>query len=58
MQVNGGDWLEFAPSDVKLQDKLGEGAFGEVYKGLVRIDNQWRECAVKKVKGDEFCVRA
>jgi len=58
MQISGGDWLEFAPSDVKLQEKLGEGTFGEAYKGLVRIDNQWHECAVKKVKGDEFRVRA
>jgi len=56
MQVMGGDWLEFSPSDVQLQDKLGEGAFGEAYKGLVRIDKQWRECAVKKLKGSAFCV--
>ena len=53
MQIKGGDWLEITPSDVKLQTKLGEGAFGEAYKGLVRVDKQWRECAVKKLKGKE-----
>ena len=56
MQIKGGDWLEITPSDVKLQTKLGEGAFGEAYKGLVRVDKQWRECAVKKLKGKEVCV--
>ena len=47
-----GDWLELPRSDITLQDKLGEGAFGEVYKGLARIDGQWRQCAVKKLKGN------
>ncbi|KAJ7382832.1 hypothetical protein OS493_032467 [Desmophyllum pertusum] len=45
-----GDWLEIPRSDLTLQEKLGEGAFGEVYKGLVRIDGQLRQCAVKKLK--------
>ena len=34
--MNVGGWAEIPRSDVTLQDKLGEGAFGEVYKGLVR----------------------
>lgn len=46
-----GDWLELTRSDITLQDKLGEGAFGEAYKGLVRVNGQWRQCAVKKLKG-------
>ena len=46
-----GDCAEIPRSDVTLQDKLGEGAFGEVYKGLVRIEEQVRACAVKKLKG-------
>ncbi|XP_020610299.1 fibroblast growth factor receptor 2-like [Orbicella faveolata] len=45
-----GDWLELPRSDITLQDKLGEGAFGEAYKGLVRVNGQWRQCAVKKLK--------
>ena len=56
MQIKGGDWLEINPSDVKLQDKLGQGAFAEAYSGLVRVDKQWRKCAVKKLKGKEVCV--
>ena len=56
MQIKGGDWLEITPSDVRLQDKLGQGAFGEAYRGLVRVDKQWRKCAVKKLKGKEVCV--
>lgn len=51
-----GDWLEIPRSDLTLQEKLGEGAFGEVYKGLVRIDGQLRQCAVKKLKGKEWTV--
>ena len=46
-----GDCAEIPRSDVTLQDKLGEGAFGDVYKGLVRIGEQVRACAVKKLKG-------
>ena len=33
-----GDWVEIRRSDITLQEKLGEGAFGEAYKGLVRMD--------------------
>ena len=46
-----GDWLELPRSDVTLKEKLGEGAFGEAYKGLVRVNGQCRPCAVKKLKG-------
>ena len=49
-----GDWREFPRSDIKLQEKLGEGAFGEVYKGLVQIDGEMTPCAVKKLKGNSF----
>ena len=43
-----GDWAEIPRSDITLQDKLGEGAFGEVCKGLVRMGELVRACAVKK----------
>ena len=46
-----GDCAEIPRSDVTLQDKLGEGAFGEVYKGLVRMGELVRACTVKKLKG-------
>lgn len=45
-----GDWIELPRADVKLKEKLGEGAFGEVYKGEVQIDGEKLPCAVKKVK--------
>lgn len=48
-----GDWVEICRSDITLQEKLGEGAFGEAYKGLVRKDGKLRECAVKKLKGND-----
>lgn len=48
-----GDWVEIRRSDITLQEKLGEGAFGEAYKGLVRMDGKLRECAVKKLKGKD-----
>lgn len=47
-----GDWREIAKSTINLQEKLGEGAFGEVYKGLVQIDGEVKACAVKKLKGN------
>ena len=46
-----GDWIELPRTDVKLKEELGEGAFGEVYKGEVQIDGEKLPCAVKKVKG-------
>ena len=46
-----GDWIELPRADVKLKEKLGEGAFGEVYKGEVQIDGEKLPCAVKRVKG-------
>ncbi|XP_078383581.1 uncharacterized protein LOC144666103 isoform X2 [Oculina patagonica] len=50
MRFTGGDWLELPTSNIQLQEKLGEGAFGEAYKGLVRTNGQWQKCAVKKLK--------
>ncbi|KAL9962082.1 hypothetical protein ACROYT_G031152 [Oculina patagonica] len=47
-----GDWLEIRKSDLTLQEKLGEGAFGEAYKGLVKKDGKSMECAVKKLKAN------
>ena len=52
--MNVGGWAEIPRSDVTLQDKLGEGAFGEVYKGLVRMGELVRACAVKKLQGKHF----
>ena len=46
-----GDWVELERSEVKLDKMLGEGAFGEVYRGEVQIDGEKWPCAVKKVKG-------
>lgn len=49
-----GNWVELPRADVQLQEKLGEGAFGEAYKGLVRIGREFKLCAVKRLKGEEF----
>ena len=46
------DWLELPRSDITLQDELVEGTFGQAYKGLVQVNGQWRQCAVKKLKGN------
>ena len=54
MHFTGGDWLELLPSDIHIQEKLGEGAFGIACKGLVRTSGQWQKCAVKKLKGNEL----
>ena len=48
------NWEEIRRSDVILQDKLGEGAFGEVFKGVVCIKGNARACAIKKLKGRDF----
>ncbi|KAL9962079.1 hypothetical protein ACROYT_G031149 [Oculina patagonica] len=47
-----GDWLEIRKSDLTLQEKLGEGAFGEAYKCLLKVDGKARKCAVKKLKAN------
>ena len=31
-----GDEWEISPSDITVDDKLGEGAFGEVYRGTLK----------------------
>ena len=51
-------WRELSQTDVELHEKIGEGAFGQVFKGLVQIDGQFKHCAVKMLKGEllEFCV--
>lgn len=54
MHFTGGDWLELPTSEIQLQEKLGEGAFGVAFKGLVRANGQWQRCAVKKLKGNEL----
>lgn len=46
-----GYWFELPRSAVEFKEKLGEGAFGEVFKGVVRIGGQFKNCAVKKLKG-------
>ncbi|XP_022808371.1 insulin-like growth factor 1 receptor isoform X2 [Stylophora pistillata] len=46
------NWVEIPRTDVTLKEKLGEGAFGQVYKGLVRMGGQVRACAVKSIKED------
>ena len=48
-----GNWVELPRADVQLQEKLGEGAFGEAYKGLVRIGREFKLCAVKRLKGEK-----
>ena len=49
-----GSWLEIPRSDVQLLEKLGEGAFGEAFKGRVRINGQVKLCAIKRLKGNEW----
>ncbi|XP_022795156.1 inactive tyrosine-protein kinase transmembrane receptor ROR1-like isoform X1 [Stylophora pistillata] len=44
------NWVEIPRTDVTLKEKLGEGVYGEVYKGLVRVGGQVRACAVKRIK--------
>ena len=58
------DW-EVAPSDIVVDDSLGEGAFGEVYKGFLKgpitcskVKPQYRNAvhvgvAIKLLKGTE-----
>jgi len=33
--ASGDEW-EISPSDITVDDKLGEGAFGEVYRGSLK----------------------
>lgn len=46
-----GNWIELPRSAVEFKEKLGEGAFGEVFKGEVRISGKFTTCAIKKLKG-------
>ena len=43
--------LNYPDPRSEFKEKLGEGAFGEVFKGVVRIGGQFKNCAVKKLKG-------
>ena len=45
------DWLELPRTNVRQDIKLGEGQFGVVYKGMVKIGSEWRPCAVKILRG-------
>ena len=47
-----GNWIELPRSAVEFKEKLGEGAFGEVFKGEVTISRKLRNCAIKKLKGN------
>ncbi|XP_068735922.1 uncharacterized protein [Montipora capricornis] len=46
------DWREFPRSQLQLQVRLGQGAFGEVYKGELKNEEEVITCAVKKLKDD------
>ena len=45
------DWPELPRTEVNIGNQLREGQFGVVYRGTVKIGNEWRPCAVKKFKG-------
>ncbi|XP_073230391.1 angiopoietin-1 receptor-like [Porites lutea] len=45
-----GNWIELPRSAVEFKEKLGEGAFGKVFKGEVTISGKFRNCAIKKLK--------
>ncbi|CAH3022246.1 unnamed protein product [Porites evermanni] len=47
-----GNWIELPRSAVEFKEKLGEGAFGEVFKGVVRISGKFTICAIKKLKAN------
>ncbi|KAM7429289.1 hypothetical protein ABFA07_019837 [Porites harrisoni] len=47
-----GNWIELPRSAVEFKEKLGEGAFGEVFKGVVRISGKFTTCAIKKLKAN------
>ena len=51
--VESGDQWEIRPSDVGYRNSLGQGAFGEVYKAVVRQLGGTRDkvVAVKRLKG-------
>ena len=63
------DW-ELNPEDIVIDEKLGEGAFGEVYKGIVAethnnphlegflVRNGSGYVALKFLKGNEFYYTA
>ncbi|XP_068736382.1 tyrosine kinase receptor Cad96Ca-like [Montipora capricornis] len=45
-----GGWCEFQRLHIQLEVKLGQGAFGEVYKGELKNEKGVMACAVKKLK--------
>ena len=51
--MESGDQWEIRPSDVGYRKSLGQGAFGEVYKAVVRQLGGTRDkvVAVKRLKG-------
>ena len=52
MSGKRGNWIELPTSAVEFKEKLGEGAFGEVFKGVVTISGKFRSSAIKKLKGN------
>ena len=45
------EWVELPREDVRKENKIGGGQFGVVYKGTVKIGNEFRPCAVKTLSG-------
>ena len=57
MTLKGG-WNEFPRSHIQLEVKLGQGAFGEVYRGELKNETEIIACAVKKLKGRALTLSA
>ena len=49
-QITSKKYTIIQPSDVQLTAKIGEGEFGEVYKGEWTTDNNVVQVAVKELK--------
>lgn len=49
------DSLEISIADIQFKEKLGEGAFGIVHRGIVRTKyDKKQEVAIKSLKGNEL----